>query len=268
MKRYYFYKRNQNFRAEYKGDLIDFSLSALYATREYSQKLGKDISQYHYFDQLELCISTKTPGIYKVNIDSGTDGCHGHFAKSQKELLKAFAGYSLISECEYFRLRKIALRLIFKHINFFKQNNPDIERNFYYQNDYSRNFYNLTVVSTSYKYNIKNYPQEQLDYMAKVDLALNDLRIDEYFKIFISKDPTYKTNTFSIESYHFNPNYKSQKDFLSGNFLSKNVQPVEIKNFQFSRLKRKIAEVLVERSSLDITAISARQKHNITILDI
>ena len=56
MNRYYFFKRNSNIRKELKGDLIDFSLSALYSTKEYSLKNKKEISQFHYFDEEDNCI--------------------------------------------------------------------------------------------------------------------------------------------------------------------------------------------------------------------
>ena len=111
MNRYYFFKRTTNIRKDLKGDLIDFSLSALYSTKEYSLKNKKEISQFHYFDEIHACISTKTPGIYQVSFDSGTDGCHGHYATSVKELKNCFSEqcYSCISERDYFRLRKLAV---------------------------------------------------------------------------------------------------------------------------------------------------------------
>ena len=51
MKRYYFYKRNNNIREDLKGDLIDFSLSALYGEKAYSQKKRKEILDFVFFSE-------------------------------------------------------------------------------------------------------------------------------------------------------------------------------------------------------------------------
>lgn len=55
MKRYYFYKRNNNIREDLKGDLIDFSLSALYGEKAYSQKKRKELSEYQFERFKKLC---------------------------------------------------------------------------------------------------------------------------------------------------------------------------------------------------------------------
>lgn len=270
MKRYYFYKRNTNLRPNLKGDVIAFSLSALYSTKAYSQKLRKEICQYHYFDDIDLCVSTKTPGIYKVDVDAGTDGCKGHGAISFKELQEGFArdGYSIISEREYFRLRKLALRLIFKYINFFYASDPAAERKYFCQNDCCGSFYNVKLISTSKKYNIRNYDEKQIEYGAKIGLPLNDLRIDEVFRIFITKDKNYKSTTFSIESSHFNGYYENYEKFVSGNFWPKDKTTMELQEFQFTRLKKLVLELLLDRSSLDISNILQKQTGTVTILDL
>lgn len=270
MNRYYFYKRNENIREDLKGDVIDFSLCALYSSRAYSQKLRKEISDFHYFDEIKLCISTKNPGIYLVAVDTGTDGCHGHYAKSLKELKEALSGdeYSLISEREYFRRRKLAMRLIFKHINFFNPDVAETERKYLLQRDFSRDFYDIKLISTSEKYNIRNYDQKQIEFGEKISLPMNDLRIDEDFRVFLSKYKSYKCNSFQIESSHFNPYYKNYEKFLSGSFLRKDKKTVEIKDFQFERLKRMVIEFLLERADLDISKIIPKQQYTTTILDI
>lgn len=270
MKRYYFYKRRTDIRDDLKGDLIVFSLSALYGEKAYSQRKGKETMRFKFFDVLDLNISTKTEGIYKVDVDTGTDGCSGHWANSFQELRDDFSkdGYSLIPERDYLRLRKFALRLIFKHIKFFKQNGSDATRKYLCQNDHSAGFYDVKLVSTSEKYNIRNYDDKQIEYGEKIGLPMNDLRIDEDFRIFISKDKNYKSNKFQIESSHYNAYYENYEKFLEGNLLGKGKRTVEIKDFQFERVKRKIIELIFDRSDLDISSILQKQQHTITILDI
>ncbi|MDV3950546.1 hypothetical protein CMT75_18690 [Elizabethkingia anophelis] len=271
MIRYYFYKKRLDIREDLKGNMIDFSLSALYSTKGYSQKFRKEISQFHYFDQIHLCISTKTKGIFQIDVDSGTDGCMGHYSKSLNELKESFSkyGYCLISERNYFRLRKLAMRLIFKNIQFFiPENDEAFQRKYLYQTNYSSGFYDITLISTSEKYNIRNYDENQIEYGKKIGIPMNDLRINEYFRIFISKDKNYKANKFSVESNHFNPYYQNYQEFINGNFLRKDKNIVEIKDFQFARIKKMVVELILDRSDLDISSIIPKQQHTITILDI
>ncbi|MGC4130489.1 MAG: hypothetical protein QM564_13275 [Bergeyella sp.] len=84
MNRYYFYKRNNNIRKDLKGDVISFSLSALYSEKGFSQRNNREVLSFKYFDEIDVTVSTRTKGIYYVKFDSGTDGCHGHSAKSLK----------------------------------------------------------------------------------------------------------------------------------------------------------------------------------------
>lgn len=268
MKRYYFYKRRSDIREDLKGDLIDFSLSALYSEKAYSQRRGKEVFNYKYFDQVSLCISTKTAGIFQVKVDSGTDGCTGHYSNNFQDLKNSFMkdGYSLISERNYFRLRKLAMRLIFKNIQFFVHEN-DVERRYIYQNDSFGSFYDIALTSTSEKYNIRNYDEKQIEYGNKIGLPMNDLRIDESLRIFIAKDTNFKSNQFQIESSHFKPYYQNYEEFIKGNFLRSEKKKSEIEDFQFERLKNKIIELILERSDLDISSIIAKQKHSVTILD-
>lgn len=272
MKRYYFYKnkRTDDIREDLKGNLIVFSLSALYGEKAYSQKKGKEEMRFKFFDEIDLNISTKTQGIFKVDVDTGTDSCSGHWANSFKELQEGFSkdGYSLIPERDYLRLRRLALRLIFKHIKFFSDTDCDAERKYFCQNDHSRGFFDLTLVSTSEKYNIRNYDDKQIEYGEKIGLPMNDLRIDEDFRIFISKDKNYKSNKFQIESSHFNAYYENSEKFLTGNLLRKDKKTVEIKDFQFERLKRMVIDLIFDRSDLDISSILPKQQHTVTILDI
>lgn len=270
MNRYYFYKRrSEDIREDLQGDLIDFSLSALYSTKEYSQKLRKEISQFHYFDQIHLCLSTKTPGIFQVNLDSGTDGCHGHHSNSLQDLKNCFSkdGYCLITERQYFRLRKLAMRLIFLNIQFFVSKDEGAERKFIYQNIYSRNFYDIKLVSTSEKHNIRNYNEYQISYAQRIGLPLKNLRIDEYFKVFVSKNKDYKSTKIQIESSHFSPFYENYDNFKSS-FLLKERSILELQAFQFERLKKMLTELIFQRSELDISSIIPKQLKKITILEI
>lgn len=271
MRRFYFYNRRTDIKENLKGDIIDFSLSALYSTRAYSQKLRKEVSQFHYFDEVKLCLSTKTPGVYHVRVSTGTDGSTGHMATSLKELKENLFkdNFNLVSERDYLRLRRMAFLLIFKHVNFFKPTEFDATRKFFYENSWSRGFYDVKLISISEKKNIRNYPESTIKLYEDHNWKLNDCRIDEDFRIFISKDKKYKCNTFEIESSHFNPYYENVEDFKKGNVLNFKENRVEcIKDFQFERLKKIIIELILVRSDLDISKILSKQISNITILDI
>lgn len=238
MKRYYFYKRNKNIREDLKGDVIDFSLSALYSEKVYSQNQRKEVFRFSYFDQIKICISTKTKGIFQVDYNSGTDGCMGSGTNSLKELKEFFSkdGYSLISEKEYFRLRKLAIKFIHQKIKFFTNNETDTIRNFFYENSWSKSFYDIKLFSTSEKENLRNYPQSTIELYKENGWKLMDLRMDEEYSVFLSKDRSYKTNSFRIESTHFNPWYENLENFKTR--FSRDNQFKDIKDFQFDRLKK------------------------------
>lgn len=270
MKRYYFYKRTRDIVDNLKGDVVDFSLCAFYSTKEYSQKRKKEIDQFHYFDNIYLCLATKTQGLYRLRVDSGTDGCSGHWATSIKELKEDLIkdNYKLISEQDYFRLRRLAFRLVFKHIKFFIPTESAV-RNFFYQNSFSRSFYDIKLVSTSEKSNIRNYPQDTVNYYKEKNWKLYDCRLDESYRIFISKDKNYKSNTFEIESSHFLPYYENIWEFQkSCNMDFKENKVNNIQEFQFDRLKKFITELILDRSDLDISKIIPKQTNSITILDL
>ncbi len=98
---------------------------------------------------------------------------------------------------------------------------------------------------------------------------LFDCRIDEEFKIFFSKDQNYKSNSFQIESSHFNPYYKSVDEFKKSSSLNfKDDSVLNIRDFQFERRKKIIFEMILDRSDLEISKILPKQTSNITILDI
>lgn len=273
MNRYYFYKRNRNIREDLKGDLIVFSLSALYGEKAYSQKKRKEVMNFKFFDEIDLSISTKTKGIYQVKYDSGTDGCHGHWATSLQELKEGFVSdqFTLISEKQYLRLRKFALHLIFKNINFFHPVDDDAERSFFLVNKTRRGtkgFYDFNLVSTSQKYNIRNYDQSTLDFYSERDYKLRDLRIDEELRIFVSKDLNYKKNKFAIESAHFNSYYEDMNELKASILIPKSEETKELSEYHFQRLQRFCKALILDRSSFDISNILPKQQHTLTILDI
>lgn len=228
---------------------------------------------FSFFDKINVCISTKTKGIYRIKYDSGTDGCSGHWATSSQELKDGFISdeFTMISEKQYLRLRKMALHLIFKNINFFHPVDDDAERNFFLVNKTrrgTREFYDINLVSTSQKHNIRNYDQSTLDFYSERNYKLRDLRIDEEFRIFVSKDLNYKTNKFKIESAHFNPYYEDMKELKASSLIPKSEETKELSEYQFERFKKICKALILERSSLDISNILPHQKHSITILDI
>jgi hypothetical protein len=130
-----------------------------------------------------------------------------------------------------------------------------------------KSFYDIKLVSTSERYNIQNYPESQLKSFKENEIKLNNLRIDEDFRIFISKDKKYKSNKFQIESKHFNPYYENYQGFMSSNFLRKDKKTIEVQDFQFNRLKKMVTALILDRIHLDISSILPAQTSLITILD-
>lgn len=267
MNRYYFYKRNKNISENYKGDLIYFSLSALYSEKVYSQNQRKEVFRFSFFDQIKVCISTKTSGIFQVDYNSGTDGCMSSGTKSLKELKENFVkdGYILICERNYFQLRKLAIRLIIQKIKFFTNTESDTMRNFFYKNSWSKSFYDIKLFSTSEKKNLRNYPQSTIALYKENGWKLMDLRIDEEYRVFLSKDRNYKTNSFRIESSHFNSYYENLESFKT-RFSSYAADKV-IKDFQFDRLKKIVNNLIFDRLDLDISSILPKQTHSVLLLD-
>ncbi|WP_294203095.1 hypothetical protein [uncultured Chryseobacterium sp.] len=269
MKRHYFYKNNKaQENMKYLGDIIDFQLHALFSEDAISNRTGRKFKNFKYFDQIKIILNPKSDGIYNVKYDSGSDGSSGHFARSLGELKKTYEedGFKMISEREYFRLRELAVRLIFKHINFLKITDSP-ERRFFVLDGGSRYFYDYALISISIKENIKNYPPTSFLFCSEKNLPVPSVRVDEEYRIFLNNSGT-KSNSFEIQSSHFNPYYDSFKEFeKSSLYKQSDKKTIEIKDFQFQRIKRIFIEGMLEVSSLDISSLIKKQNYTIRVFD-
>ncbi|MBB6112207.1 hypothetical protein SAMN05421821_117138 [Mucilaginibacter lappiensis] len=115
MKRYYFYAPSEYRTGQRGKSVIDFKLAALYGETVYSTKNRADQRRFKYFDVVEATVATKELNLFNFKVETGKDGCMGHWAKTEAELIqdKAKWGYRLVSEREYLLLRKLAIKLLF-----------------------------------------------------------------------------------------------------------------------------------------------------------
>ncbi|MGC4130490.1 MAG: hypothetical protein QM564_13280 [Bergeyella sp.] len=160
-------------------------------------------------------------------------------------------------------MRKLAVTLILKHSNFFTGvAEQGAERKFYYFLD-GHNFYDLKLLSCTHKFNIQNHGESTLEFYKENNHKLRDVRIDEEYRLFISKDKEYKTNKFIVESKDFLPFFTSFEHLLSGTYK----RYTEITEHQFERLKKIAKNLIFDNTDLDISAIIPKQDYSVTILD-
>lgn len=268
MKRYYLYKKDADFREDVKRKIITFSLEAYYSEKAYSQKSGKEITRFLRFDDIDLKVDKLNNSIYDVHYDSGTDSCHGSGSENYSEFIKDrnHWKFKLISERDYFRLRKLAIRLILKNINF-QVSKDERERRYFLLVSGRKSFYDFEIFSASYKYNIKNLSDNDLKFYKERNWKMYDTVIDERYKLFISKEENFKSAKYDISSAHFNQNYYDFEDMMKSLAFS-DCEVKEVTFLQFERLKKLSKKLVLENSDLDISNILKNQGYSVTILDI
>lgn len=268
MKRYYFYKKENVFTEKVRKQIISFSLQAYYSEKAYSQKSGKEITRFLRFDDIDLKVEKLNNSIYDVSLDSGTDSGHGSGLENYSEFIKDrnHWKFNLISERDYFRLRKLAIRLILKNINF-NVSTDQRERKYFLLVNGRRSFYDFELLSASYKYNLKNLSERDLNFHKERNWKLYDTVIDERFKLFISKEEKFKSVKYDISSVHFNQKYYDFDDMMNSLTFS-DCEVKEVTYLQFERLKKLAKKLVLENSDLDISDILNKQEYSVTILDL
>ena len=120
-----------------------------------------------------------------------------------------------------------------------------------------KSFYDIKLVSTSERYNIQNYPESQLKSFKENEIKLNNLRIDEDFRIFISKTKNINQTNFKLNLNTLILIMKTIKDLCLVIF-KKDKKTIEVQDFQFNRLKKMVTALILDRIHLDISSILPR----------
>lgn len=268
MKRYYFYKKENVFTEKVRQQTISFALQAYYSEKAYSQKSGKEITRFLRFDDIDLKVEKLNNSIYDVRLDAGTDSGHGSGLENYSDFIKERMHwkFNLISERDYFRLRKLAIRLILKNINF-NVSTDQRERKYFLLVSGRRSFYDFELLSASYKYNLKKLSERDLKFYEERNWKLYDTVIDERFKFFISKEEKFKSAKYEISSVHFNQRYYDFEDMMQSYSFS-DCEIKEVTFLQFERLKKFAKKLVLENSDLDISDILKKQDYTVRILDL
>ncbi|MCT1525808.1 hypothetical protein ACS126_03365 [Sphingobacterium lactis] len=269
MERFYFYKKSNDRSKQRKEGLVNFELQALYCEDAYYAQHRNTMKSFSVFDQIKMFCSTKDDTLYDFSVETGTDGCQGHSAKSVKELMddRLKFNFNPISEKEYLKLRSLALRLLFKQLDRFTIPS-DGNNEFFWQNNSFHNQWSFKLMHTNHLYNRRDYEDDFIRYLQERDLGLNDVDIPEYIRLYIFKpkrDGWFKSTAFSISSHHFEPSYQSCTEAVESLLLS-NCKVSNILPHQYERLRNIAKYLMYEFSVYDIEIISGKQNHNVTVL--
>lgn len=272
MKRYYFYQPAKERQHQRSTGCIEFELAALYAETQFSTARAKEEAHFSYFDQVSVRVATRNPGIYLFEVETGKDSAMGHWAKKHSELLQAYQerGYLLITEQQYFRLRKLAIALLFKHTEFF--NAPAAgESRYAWSNATYDGFWDMELTALNYKYNQKNDDQSWLDKMAEWGHSLNDVIIPEQVRVFIAKprngERHFKCYNFKISGNH-SPRYSNWEEaFKYVERKSRTDHFQEVTDLQYNRLRKICRHLMQEYCELNITPLLKKQDYTVRVLD-
>lgn len=271
MKRYYFYAPSKYRKEQREKSVIDFDLAALYGETVYSTKNGANERRFSYFDVVEATVATKESNLFDFKVETGKDGCMGHWAKTEAELIedKKKWGFKLVSEREYLLLRKLAIKLLFRHTQSFIERTEG-ENRFYWSNFNNSPFYDIKLVSLNYKFNTKNHDDKWLEYLKSTGLPLNDVTVPENFRIFVIKPRKgAKSNsncTFQIRSIGVNPVYSTFEEAVKGLVTSRE-NTKEITSLQFQRIRKICRHIMFDSCDLDLAPVKKVQDYSVRVLD-
>lgn len=272
MKRYYFFTPTEYRNEQRKKGIIDFRLDALYSQDAYSDKIGREVKSFSYFDKIRTLVATRTKGYFHFMFETGKDLSTGHYAKSEKELLEAYKGSIRISENDYIRLRKVAVGLMFRHTEFFHQL-ADGESKYLWCNETYSSFWAIRLTALHYKYNSKGEDTATLEYWRERNLPLYDCSVPEEIRLQIAKpdqktkEHHFKCSTFEISGYKANGRYYDFDDAFKS-LKSRNDEYEEITHSQFQRIRKFCKALMFEYSELEFSELKKPQTHSIRILNI
>lgn len=271
MKLYYFYTPAKLRNEEKKHGVINFDLDALYCEDAYSDQDRKQVKSFKYFDSIRAFVSTRTKGRYNFKFETGNDLCTGHYAKTEKELLKAYHGAIRISEKNYIRLRKVAIGLMFRHSEFLLQMSDGESKYLWCNNSYN-SFWDIRLTALHYKYNSKGEDTAILNFFKERNLPLYDCNVPEEIRIHIAKpDPKtkerrFKCTTFEISGYGWNVRYYNFQDAIKS-LKSRNSEYAVIQKKQYERIRKICKALMFEYCELEIEELKKPQAYSVRILN-
>ncbi len=264
MTRLYFYAPSQyRNKAHKQRGYIAFNLCALYEEEQYNRE-GKKEKHYHYFDQVEASVIT-TPYIkYSFKVDTGHQGCQGHWAKTKSELLadKARWGFKTVTEAHYLRLRRLAIRLMQKHTTVF--NAPATGVNEYtWCVQYSPYCHDIRMASCNYQYNREERTTDFLQWMQQSEIPMNDAIISEEIKLFADK----RNSTGRVISMHLSANQLKHYTLPDArkHIYGKN-QGTIITPPQYNRLRSAGQKVIWDMLQLNQQGITGPQTYSVRVI--
>lgn len=274
MERYFFYApvKKENRKNYREKGFIAFQLCCLFGEKAISSKERREITSFKYIDQVDIMVSTRAAGMYRFKFDHGKDGAHGHWVKKRLELIKSKeeSGFQLISEKQYFRIRKLALKLMFRHTNFAAHFTGRNEH--YWSNETYHGFYHLRLASLHYHHrmDITDYKHQQWRY--EHNITNYQVQLTDKIDLFLARQQPgkdrYESYKFSLEGSRYCKADCYSTHALALDMVFHRKDPDQITRHQYERL-RKIAKHLIwECSELDISAIKKKQTYFVRILDI
>ncbi len=273
MTRYYFYAPSKYRQHLKKQGIIAFELQAFYAEKAYSQKSRKEVLKFGFLDDIDINVNTRNPGYYNFEFDFGKDGCQCHHASSYKELKERLAesGFRPVREKDYFRLRKLALKLMFRHTNFFRL--PNGRNEYYYHNDSDSSWYKMQLAAVHFHHNLDRDTYKHMLWRQSVNIPNYNYLVAEEVDIMINKgakgENPYQVIDFKIRSTRNSKGigykFENLESALKQTFYNREHQQVTLP--QYERLRKIVKHLIWENSELDIAPLIPKQNYSVTILD-
>ncbi len=269
MKRYYFY--SLDYRKEHKQNkVISFELKALYAEKAFSNKVNKEVVSFKYFDKVKCKVKTNINALYYFSFDHGTDGCEGHSATSCKDLqndLEQYSSFKLINEKNYMRLRRLAVKLMFRHTKYFDSSLANSE--FYYSKQ-PGNFWDVHIIRMLPFQDDGSSTEEYKLWKKQNSIPEFTVSILERIDIFIAKPDTqgkqYQSFSFNLEANNKGINkYVSIQEAVESQFYHRECERVSLANYM--RFRKFCILKIWNHYELEISKLKEKQNYSVRILD-
>jgi hypothetical protein len=267
MERYYFFKTDDKYRKdERKLGVISFHLKALYSEVAFSKKHNKEVFNFKYFDNIDITVNTKVHGSYIFDVETGVNGCCGESATTTKELYAQLNKFRKISEQDYFRMRALALRLMFRHTQFFNISNQGTNA-FAYSRPWSYGLHKVKISVHKELINSKDEPSEFLEWLTKEGFDRYEVANHETIEIFINKDNNkvdrpYRDASFKIRgqsSYGRHASFQEahKRTFWNDDFMI-------VAENQYQRARKVLMKMIFDSTELDISSLKKEQTYSVT----
>jgi hypothetical protein len=264
---YYFYKPSEYRPEQRSKGVIDFDLKAFFCND--SSILKKQ--RFHYGDEVSVLAATKEPGLYDFEFLSdllGTQVQSDINVIHLKELMLK-RKYHWVSEKNYFRYRKLAIKLMvqktsFLHFPF------EGEHKYIWGHDTNTYFYDLRLYALTYRVNAANHDERTLKFFREQNIKTNDLTVPEEVSLFFNKslpkggwsDYTYRLH---IRGIGMNPRYHNFEEALSSFKHCRHNDYQTISAAQYDRLRNFCRQLFLKHSDLQNAMATAWSKKGVSL---